>query len=33
MCCLAKTLPEFEKYPRLPMLQCRGHALASEDGK
>ncbi|HJO33991.1 MAG TPA: hypothetical protein QGI62_07680 [Anaerolineales bacterium] len=32
MCGLAKTRPHYEKYPRLPVMQCDGHAPAGTDG-
>jgi hypothetical protein len=32
MCGLAKTQPHYEKYPRLPVLQCDGHAPVGADG-
>lgn len=33
MCGLAKTLPDFVKYPLLPVLQCSGYSPIIADGK
>jgi len=29
LCALSKTDPSFPKYPRLPVLECRGYVSAS----
>ncbi|MEY4222236.1 MAG: hypothetical protein RL334_878, partial [Chloroflexota bacterium] len=32
LCGLAKSDGRFEKYPRLPVLHCAGHAHSAADG-
>ncbi len=32
MCDLSKTRSEFQKYPFLPVLRCRGYSLGSDGG-